>query len=56
MGTSNCSDSFKRDTVHQNTARDYPVREVTQRLSVTELRCFHGFPIRFPPRKSCGKL
>ncbi len=25
-------------------------------LGVTELRCFHGLPLRSQPRKSCGKL
>ena len=28
MGTSNYSDEFKRDAVHQITVRGYPVREV----------------------------
>ena len=35
MGTSNYSDDFKRDAVHQITARGYPVREVSQRLGVS---------------------
>jgi transposase len=35
MGTSNYSDEFKRDAVHQNTVRGYPVREVSQRLGVS---------------------
>ncbi|EPX80609.1 transposase IS3 family protein [Litoreibacter arenae DSM 19593] len=32
MGTSNCSDEFKRKAVHQITVRGYPVREVSRRL------------------------
>jgi putative transposase len=35
MGTSNCSDEFKRDAVHQITVRGYPVREVSRRLGVS---------------------
>mgnify|MGYP001798769663 CR=1 FL=1 len=35
MGTSNYSDEFKRDAVHQITVRGYPVREVSQRLGVS---------------------
>lgn len=33
MGTSNYSDDFKRDAVHQ--VRGYPVREVSRRLGVS---------------------
>ncbi|EEX09526.1 transposase IS3 family protein [Ruegeria lacuscaerulensis ITI-1157] len=32
MGTSNCSDKFTRDTVHQTTMKGYPVRQVSRRL------------------------
>jgi transposase len=35
MGTSNCSDEFKRDAVQQIRVRGYPVREVSQRLGVS---------------------
>jgi transposase len=35
MGTSNYSDEFKRDAVHQIRVRGYPVREVSQRLGVS---------------------
>jgi len=35
MGTSNYSDDFKRDAVHQITVRGYPVREVSRRLGVS---------------------
>lgn len=35
MGTSNYSDDFKRDAVHQIAVRGYPVREVSQRLGVS---------------------
>ncbi|SDJ55774.1 transposase [Salipiger marinus] len=36
MGTSNYSDEFKRDAVHQITVRGYPVREVSRRLGVSK--------------------
>lgn len=40
MGTSNYSDDFKRDAVHQITVRGYPVREVSQRLGASwRVRC-----------------
>ncbi len=35
MGTSNCSDEFKRNAVHQITVRGYPVREVSRSLGVS---------------------
>ncbi|MBD3677107.1 MAG: transposase [Rhodobacteraceae bacterium] len=35
MGTSNYSDEFKRDAVHQITVRGHPVREVSRRLGVS---------------------
>ena len=35
MGTSNYSDDFKRDAVHQITVRGYPVAEVSKRLGVS---------------------
>ena len=35
MGTSNYSDEFKRDAVHQITVRGYPVREVSRRLGIS---------------------
>ena len=35
METSNYSNAFKRDAVHQITARGYPVREVLRRLGVS---------------------
>jgi transposase len=35
MGTSNYSDEFKRDAVHQIRVRGCPVREVSQRLGVS---------------------
>jgi transposase len=35
MGTSNYSDEFKRDAVHQIKVRGYPVREVSRRLGVS---------------------
>lgn len=34
MGTSNYSDDFKRDAVHQIATRGNPVRDVSQRLGV----------------------
>ncbi len=36
MGTSNYSDEFKRDAVHQITVRGYPAREVSRRLGVSK--------------------
>ena len=36
MGTSNYSDEFKRDPVHQITVRGYPVREVSRRLGISK--------------------
>ena len=36
MGTSNYSDEFKRDAVHQITVRGYRVREVSRRLGVSK--------------------
>ncbi|WP_417259388.1 amine dehydrogenase large subunit [Celeribacter sp.] len=35
MGTSNFSEDFKRDSVHQIKVRVYPVREVSERLGVS---------------------
>ena len=35
MGTSNYSDEFKCDAVHQIVVRGYPVREVSRRLGVS---------------------
>lgn len=35
MGTSNCSDEFRRDGVQQIMVRGYPVREVSRRLGVS---------------------
>lgn len=35
MGTSNFSDEFKRDAVHQITVRRCPVQEVSRRLGVS---------------------
>jgi transposase len=35
MGMSNYSDEFKRDAVQQIWVREYPVREVSQRLGVS---------------------
>lgn len=34
MGTSNFSDDFKRDAVHQLVERGYPAAEVSKRLGV----------------------
>ena len=40
MGTSNYSDEFKRDAVHQITVRGYPVQEVSRRLGVSKYSLF----------------
>lgn len=42
MGTSNCSDEFKQDAVHQITVRGYPVREVWRRLGVSKYSLSNG--------------
>lgn len=53
MGTSNCSDEFKRDAVQQITVRGYPVREVSRRLGVS-LHSFYKWMKLFtePARKA----
>jgi transposase len=35
MGTSDCSDEFKRDAVQQIRVRGYPVREISRRLGLS---------------------
>jgi transposase-like protein len=42
MGTSNYSDEFKRDAMHQITVRGYPVREVFRRLGSARIRSTSG--------------
>jgi transposase len=42
MGTSNYSDEFKRDAVHQITVRGYPVREVSRRLGAASILSTSG--------------
>ncbi len=36
MGTSNCSDDFKRDAAHEIAVRGYPVADVSRRLGVSK--------------------
>lgn len=38
MGTSNYSDDFKRDGVHQISVRGYPIREFSRRLGDSSAR------------------
>ena len=44
MGTSNYSDEFKRDAVHQITVRGYPVREVSRQQLLRSLPVLSGLP------------
>ncbi len=46
MGTSNYSDEFKRDAVHQVTVRGYQVREVSRRPGVST-HSLHNWIKRF---------
>ena len=53
MGTSNYSDEFKRDSVHQIKVRGYPVREVSRRLNASRRTVLPGWrPWSGSPRKS----
>jgi len=53
MGTSNYSDEFKRDAVHQITVRGYPVREVSRRLGVSPYSLYKWLKLfREPTQKA----
>ena len=53
MGTSNYSDEFKRDAVHQITVRGYPVREVSRRLGVSKYSLYKWVKLFGPVTLSC---
>ena len=50
MGTSNYSDEFKRDAVHQIKVRGYPVREVSQGLGVSTYSLYKWLKLFGEPR------
>ena len=55
MGTSNYSDEFKRDAVHQITVPGYPVREVARRLGVSSHSLYKWLKLFLEPvSKSVG--
>jgi transposase len=55
MGTSNYSEEFKRDAVHQITVRGYPVREVARRLGVSSHSLYKWLKLfEVPVAKSVG--
>lgn len=54
MGTSNYSDAFKRDAVHQITVRGYPVREVSRRLGVSTYSLYKWLKLFGEPTQKAG--
>ncbi|WP_088649382.1 IS3 family transposase [Marinibacterium profundimaris] len=54
MGTSNYSDEFKRDAVHQITVRGYPVREVSRRLGVSTYSLYKWLKVFGEPTSKPG--
>lgn len=54
MGTSNYSDDFKRDAVHQITVRGYPVREVSRRLGVSTHSLYKWVKLFAEPAPKAG--
>ena len=57
MGTSNYSDEFKRDAVHQITVRGYPVGEVSRRLGVSKYSLYKvGEAVRGSRRRSRASI
>jgi transposase len=55
MGTSNYSDEFKQDAVHQIVVRGYPVREVSRRLGVSTHSLYKWMKLfGEPSRKTAG--
>ncbi len=55
MGTSNYSDEFKRDAVHQITVRGYPVREVSRRLGVSTHSLYKWMKLFGEPVAEAGR-
>ena len=56
MGTSNYSDDFKRDAVHQITVRGYPVREISQRLGVSTHSLYKWVKLFAEPAPKAGSV
>ncbi len=54
MGTSNYSDEFKRDAVHQVAVRGYPVREVSGRLGVSTHSLYKWLKLFAEPASGTG--
>lgn len=55
MGTSNYSDEFKRDAVHQITVRRYWVREVSRRLRVSTYSLYKWLKLFGEPVPKAGR-
>ncbi len=55
MGTSNYSDEFKWDAVHQIKVRGCPVREVSQRLGVSTYSLYKWLKLFGEPLPSAGQ-
>jgi transposase len=49
MGTSNCSDEFKRDAVQQIRVRGYPVGEVSRPLEVSSRSLYKWMKLFLEP-------
>ena len=56
MGTSNYSDEFKRDAVHQITVRGYPVREVSRRLGGSAYSLYKWLKLFAEPASIAGGM
>ncbi|OAN73547.1 transposase [Jannaschia sp. EhC01] len=54
MGTSNYSDDFKRDAVHQIAVRGYPVREISKRLGVSPYSLYKWLKLFAEPSQKPG--
>lgn len=54
MGTSNYTNEFKRDAVHQITVREYPVREVSRRLGVSTYSLYKWLKLFAEPTPESG--
>ena len=56
MGTSNYSDEFKRDAVHQITVRGHPVGEVSRRLEVSKYSLYKWVKLFGKPSRSGASI
>jgi len=56
METSNYSEAFKRDSVHQITVRGYPVREVSRRLGVSTHSLYKWLKLFGEPASKAGAV